>query len=313
MDKNFLRSDSLYHSEKNALKKYLVLLISSITFSISYADTFTYNDAPAGGSAIDTNIGCAAPNGGAGAAQAFLDRPINVTNSFIVNDLDVGFIATHSWRGDIELTLISPAGTSQILLIPDTTNTGNEDNWDLALDDDTAAGVADDNNNDNVAAPNYAADRSGTPNNPLSVFDGENAFGVWTVRICDKYPTQDNGNYISSQLLFDGNPIADVELTKMDTSVTYTPGLPITYFITITNNGPENASGLTVTDNLPAGLTLIGPVTCVATGAASCGSATFGAAGGTGFSDTAASVNAGAGNSLLYTINALPSVDMADY
>jgi len=224
----------------------------------------------------------------------------------------VGLIASHTWRGDIELTIISPAGTSQVILVPDTANSGNHDNYDIAIDDE-AAGPADNNLDDNVAPPNYAADRSGTPNNPLSVFDGENAFGTWIVRICDKYPTSDNGTYLSSQLLFDGNPLADVQIAKDDGQTEYTPGLPLTYTLVVTNNGPENASGLTVADNLPAGLTLNAPVTCVAAGTASCGAASIGAIGDSGFTDTLASVDAGAANSLTYTVEVLPSTDMADY
>jgi len=292
------------------MSAFYVLLVLFFNISI-FADTFTYDNTgqPA---AINTNVSCAAPDGGAGAAVANIERTFNVPTHFEINDLDVGFNATHTWRGDIELTLVSPSNTTVILLIPDTTNTGDEDNWDLALDDE-AAGPADDNGNDNVAAPIYAADRNGQPNNPLSAFDGEDAFGIWTIRICDKFPTQDNGNYNSSQLLFDGDPIADLAISKTSSAPTYTPGVVLTYTLVVTNNGPENASGITVADNLPNGLTLNSAVTCSATGSATCGAASFGVAGDGGFSDTAASVDAGAGNSLSYTVEVLPSTNMADY
>ena len=288
-----------------------LVIITSITTHIQAA-TFTYDNTGQPG-ALDTNVSCTAPDGGAGAAIANIERTFNVDTHFSINDLDFGFNVTHTWRGDIELTLTSPSGTSVILLIPDTTATGSEDNWDLALDD-AAAGPADNDIADTTAAPNFAADRSGQPDNPLSAFNNENAFGTWTISMCDKYPTSDNGTYNFSQLLFDGDPIADLAINKVSSSATYTPGLVLTYTLTVTNNGPENASGITVADNLPNGLTLNAPVTCTATGSASCGgTASYGVTGGTGFSDTAASVDAGAGNSLIYTVEVLPSTNMADY
>lgn len=289
-------------------------LISSFFLSFpAYSATFSYDNTTS--AAIGNTTSCTVQDGGSngGTVIANITRTFNVTTHFSINDLDLGFRADHTWRGDIQITLISPQGTTQIITIPDTSTTGNENNFDLAFDDE-AAGVYDNNANDVTAAPNYAADRSGTPSNPLSVFDGENAFGTWTILMCDQYPTSDNGTYLSSQLLFDGNPIADLAITKTsDGGGNYTPGVVLTYTLTVTNNGPENASGITIADTLPNGLTLHAPVTCTSTGTASCGAATFGIAGDSGFSDTAASVDAGAGNSVIYTVPVFPSTDMTDY
>ena len=73
---------------------------------------------------------------------------------------------------------------------------------------------------------------------------------------------------------------AGLAITKTDGSATYVPGGTATYTITVTNNGPSNANNMSVTDNLPAGVTLTGNATCAAVGAATCGAVT-GAAGGT--------------------------------
>jgi len=81
------------------------------------------------------------------------------------------------------------------------------------------------------------------------------------------------------------------------------------------NNGPSNVTGATVADNLPAGVTLSGPVTCVATGAASC-TASLGTAGGNGFSDTAVNIESdatGTVNFVTYTVPVTFSSDMTDY
>jgi hypothetical protein len=58
---------------------------------------------------------------------------------------------------------------------------------------------------------------------------------------------------------------------------------------------------VTVTDNLPAGVTLTAAPTCIATGSATCGSIS-GIAGGTSFIATGATIAAGAGNRLVYSL-----------
>ncbi|HEV8255819.1 MAG TPA: DUF11 domain-containing protein, partial [Casimicrobiaceae bacterium] len=95
--------------------------------------------------------------------------------------------------------------------------------------------------------------------------------------------------------------VANLALVKTSGSTTYTPGGTATYSITATNNGPSNATSVTVTDNLPSGVTLTNVPTCIATGSATCGSIS-GVAGGTSFTATGATIAAGAGNSLVYSL-----------
>ncbi|RDX36292.1 DUF11 domain-containing protein [Kangiella sp. HD9-110m-PIT-SAG07] len=49
-------------------------------------------------------------------------------------------------------------------------------------------------------------------------------------------------------------PEADISVTKSDGDLQFEPGKTVTYQIVITNNGPESADGLLVSDALPAGL-----------------------------------------------------------
>jgi uncharacterized repeat protein (TIGR01451 family) len=95
--------------------------------------------------------------------------------------------------------------------------------------------------------------------------------------------------------------VANLALVKTDGSATYTPGAGATYSITVTNSGPSNANSVTVTDNLPSGVMLTATVTCIATGAATCGTIN-GGVGGTSFSATGATIAAGAGNRLVYSL-----------
>lgn len=90
-------------------------------------------------------------------------------------------------------------------------------------------------------------------------------------------------------------------VSKSDGSATYTPGGTATYTIVVTNAGPSNASAVTVSDPLPGGVTLTGTPTCTPAGAATCGTVT-GAAGGNSVGTTGATLAAGAGHSLTFTV-----------
>jgi len=60
------------------------------------------------------------------------------------------------------------------------------------------------------------------------------------------------------------SPAADLAITKTLDTATLVAGLPVTFTVTATNNGPQVATGVTVSDPVPAGLT---GVTATATGA----------------------------------------------
>jgi len=87
----------------------------------------------------------------------------------------------------------------------------------------------------------------------------------------------------------------DLQITKTDKVATYTPGSSVTYFIIVSNAGPSNVIGATVTDTFPAQITST-VWTCVSTAGATCN-----ANGSGNISDT---VNIPVGGSLTYTITA---------
>src|SRR6185503_4706869 len=51
------------------------------------------------------------------------------------------------------------------------------------------------------------------------------------------------------------NPATDLAVTKTDSPDPVVAGNTLTYNLTATNNGPSNATGVTLTDKLPAGVT----------------------------------------------------------
>ena len=79
-------------------------------------------------------------------------------------------------------------------------------------------------------------------------------------------PTPGNNTATDTDTL---TPVASLGISKTDGSATYTPGGTATYTVVVMNAGPSNATSVTVSDPLPAGVTLSANVTCVPAGAAS--------------------------------------------
>jgi uncharacterized repeat protein (TIGR01451 family) len=63
-------------------------------------------------------------------------------------------------------------------------------------------------------------------------------------------------------------PSVDLSMTVSASSSSVTTGTSVTYTLTVSNAGPTSASGVTVTDDLPAALTF---VSCASTGTGTCG------------------------------------------
>ncbi|HEY2961587.1 MAG TPA: DUF11 domain-containing protein, partial [Pyrinomonadaceae bacterium] len=91
-------------------------------------------------------------------------------------------------------------------------------------------------------------------------------------------------------------PQADLAITKTDGAASATPGTPITYTITVTNNGPSDAPGTSVADTFPGTLTGV-TFTSVAAGGATGNTA----AGSGNINDT---LSMPSGSSVTYTVNA---------
>ena len=90
-------------------------------------------------------------------------------------------------------------------------------------------------------------------------------------------------------------PQADLGITKSDGLTSAVPGQGITYTITVTNNGPSNVTGATVTDTFAGTLTGVS-WTCSGSGGATCA-----ASGSVNISDT---VNIPVGGTATYTVTA---------
>lgn len=106
------------------------------------------------------------------------------------------------------------------------------------------------------------------------------------------------------------SPLApSLSVTKSDGSGTYAPGSNASYTIVVSNAGPGIANAATVLDNLPAGVTLSAPWTCVASVGSSC-PASGGVAGG---SVVSLSVSLLSGGSATLTVPVTFSAAPGDY
>ena len=206
--------------------------------------TATYSNTTGG--AISNGTPCSSP----------LVRNFTVSTSYIVGDVDLGVLATHTWRGDIRITLQSPTGT-RVQLVNGDINNISGDNFNVRLNDGGAQTVNTDGNTatHSTSAPPYQNDFS--PNSPLSAFNGENAQGTWRLEICDQYPQADNGNFVRADLYLTSLPAnyADLSLAKSVSSAAPATGSSISYTLAVTNasGSPATATGVTVLDTLPAG------------------------------------------------------------
>jgi uncharacterized repeat protein (TIGR01451 family) len=218
------------------------------------------------GAVSETVTPCTAP----------LIRSFPVSEIYTVSDVNIGVLMSHTYRGDLLMYLQAPSGLRVQLF----TGTGTSStNFNVLLDDGAASAVIAHAANDiataTTAAPPYQ--RALRPANALSAFNGLNANGVWTLEICDRYAA-DSGIFYQSDLFLTAAP-ATLSVTKTSAVVSdgvnmsgpkAIPGAVIRYCISITNQGPGIASGITATDNIPSilgyvGGTMLSGGTCAAT------------------------------------------------
>lgn len=184
-----------------------------------------------------------------------LVRTFNVTDTFIVGDVDLGVIVDHFWRGDIRITLQSPTGT--IVQLTDG-NTGNlsGDNFHVLLNDEGTARVNTDGNTRNHSGANNPPFQNDFfPDNPLSAFDGETSTGTWTMAICDLFPGADDGTFRYAELFLMAAPANSADLSLVQTVSTANPTFAstISYTLALSNAGPAGAANVEVLDQLPVG------------------------------------------------------------
>ena len=234
------------------------VLMSSL-FTPAHAQTFTDTTV----AAIGDNTAC--PN----AVQLNGNTPNNLSRTFNVSGLpgagsvtgiNVGLIASHTWRGDIRLTLTNPAGTSRQIIVPDTSNAGNIDNYNIELVDGASPTVnqsgtgGDHTTPDDVNAAPYQ--NTVAPDATIAPLIAGSMNGAWRLDLCDNYFGSDNGQYRRSSLTFAVAGATDLSLAVAAANTLPPQNGSTTVTYTLRNNGPAAAGASTVALAIPSTVTV---------------------------------------------------------
>lgn len=193
-----------------------------------------------------------------------LVRNFTVSEIYTVADVNIGVLMSHTFRGDLQFYLRSPAGT-RIQLINNIGGTRN--NVNVLFDDAAANPISNHTSNNDTANAGTAVppyQRTFRPFEALSVFDGEEANGTWRLEICDSQ-TRDTGTFYQSDLFITAMP-ATVNVAKTSSVVSDAislanpkaiPAATVRYCITVINAGPGTAATISATDSIPANMSYV--------------------------------------------------------
>ncbi len=207
-------------------------------------------DAPDGGIPINSGSAC-----GAGTIL----RTFEVTRTFTVREIQLGFAALHTHRDDLLVTLTAPSGVSVTLLSDDGVSGSDFANADFWLDDAAPAALADIQNDLRLQTGNDT--RPVRPVSPLRALTGIPAAGTWTLAICDTNPGADDGTYLHSTLLLvpqERHPKAgtwSASVSSGDRSLDYVPQSVAVFGEDVVGNRRGVTMTVTV-DNVPPVITV---------------------------------------------------------
>ncbi len=267
-------------------------------------------------------MSAAVRNVNANTAEVAIERSETTLNTFTLTE-DIGYLAFQpAYNGTF---VDNSSNTIEV----DSFNSGNVlDGWS--------------DNCDNVSFPNISSNQRIAIASKITRNDNN---GGWLRRCAlangsigltvDEDRAEDNErnhpNETASVLVFDRafdaelNDIADIEITKDDSSATYSPGGSATYLIEVTNNGHADAKNVLVTDNLPAGVTVNGNWTCTTltannpcalcspSGLSSCVAGAASGTGATGTGNINQAVDLPVGSTVRYSVPVTFSTNMGDY
>ncbi|HQJ10240.1 MAG TPA: tandem-95 repeat protein [Anaerolineae bacterium] len=131
---------------------------------------------------------------------ACLVRTFNVTASFTLGSAQVGLIAAHAHRDDLNVELESPTGVRVLLLADDGVSGTGARHYNVLLNDAASSAYSSSGDDDPSVAGGLFA-RPARPTEPLRALVGRPAQGEWTLTVCDTNPAADNGDYRRSRLV----------------------------------------------------------------------------------------------------------------
>ena len=176
---------------------------------------------------------------------------------------------THTFPHDIGVLLVSPSGAKAVLMA-DVGGAYSVSNLNLTFDDASAASLS-------AAAPMVSGTFKPTylppgkvfltpaPTGPfasaLAAFNATSPNGAWLLYVVDDSPGDSGiiagGWSLNLTTVSPVNPLTDLSVTGSGSASTVYAGTGLTYTLNVTNNGPASATGVTLTDTLPAGALLV--------------------------------------------------------
>ena len=232
--------------------------LDSVTFTFHLSGTATFgNTSPI---VIPNTVGSASP----------YPSTLNVTGLHgLISKATVTLVKfSHSFPDDVDILLVSPSGEACVL-ISDCGGNNSLTNVTFTLDDasvlklpDTAritAGVfhpTDYETGDSFPSPAPAGNHPAV----LAVFNGTDPNGTWSLYVADD-SMEDAGVISGSWKLTLStvdpvNPAADLALTATS-SRSILRGDDLIYTATVVNHGPDPASGVVLTNAVPAGVQFV--------------------------------------------------------
>lgn len=175
---------------------------------------------------------------------------------------------THAFPDDVDVLLVSPSG-QKVVLMSDAGGGHAVTNLTLSFEDGGAA-LPDANR---IVAGTYAPTDYepgdvfpspapvGAPGNTLTTFKGGSPNGGWSLFVVDD-STGDGGNIAGGWTLTlttvdPVNSVSDLAITMTDSPDPVYAGNALTYTIAVFNHGPADATGVTVLNTLPAGVSFV--------------------------------------------------------
>lgn len=238
-----------YAAERQSARQFhaiVFFLLALSGFWASPAQAQTVNQLTNTTTGAITDLSCNQP------VSSQIVRNFTVGSSFIVGDVDLGILLSHSYRSDLRIFLTSPAGTT-VSILPWTTNVQDGNNLNDLFDDEAAASISTHVGNVNdpltPAPPPYS--HSFRPANPFSAFDGQDAAGTWSLRICDAV-NADTGSFTRADLYITSTSLSVIKSSTVisdgvsGANPKAIPGATIQYCILVTNNGRATAPNATV-------------------------------------------------------------------
>ena len=223
----------------------LSFVLGGQTAQAQAANRYTNTSASTVNQIENTTTPCSSP----------LTRTFNVTTSYIVGDANIGFLIAHTFRADLTVTLTSPSGTTVSLMSGVGTK---QDNANVLLDDQATNPVSNYISADTITTvPPY--NNTFRPASALSAFVGQQANGLWSLKICDTAASNAGTFYQADLYLTPASNFADLSLAQTVSSATPSDRDTITYTLTVASaaTSTNTATGVVVRDLLPSGVLFV--------------------------------------------------------